>query len=69
MSDTAHPDLAAGATRSRPRITSSGTTTFDLGGHTGAAVLLWITDLGDGTGDSSGRVHAQIAELQRQAAK
>jgi serine/threonine-protein kinase len=26
----------------------AGTTTFDLGGKTGGAVLLWITDLGDG---------------------
>ena len=39
--------------------------TFDLGGHTGAAVLMWITDLGDGTATRAGReVHAQIAELQ-----
>jgi hypothetical protein len=30
-------------------------------------VLLWITDLGDGAGDSSGRVHAQIAEISVKA--
>ena len=30
-----------------------GTTTFDLGGRTGGAVLLWITDLGDGDGSLS----------------
>jgi serine/threonine-protein kinase len=46
---------------------ASGTTVFDLGGHTGVAVLLWITDLGDGGPDSSGRVHAQIAEVSVKA--
>ena len=30
-----------------------GTTTFDLGGRTGAAVLLWITDLGQGNSSVS----------------
>ena len=36
---------------------AGGTTTFDLGAKTGGAVLLWITDLGDGTSVS-------IAELR-----
>ena len=50
-------------TRWRRRITSPrNPTTLDLGGHHGAAVLVWITDLGNGA-DSSGRFHAQIAEL------
>jgi len=35
----------------------AGTTTFDLDGRTGGAVLLWITDLGDGTSVS-------VAELR-----
>ena len=30
-----------------------GTTTFDLGGRTGGAVLLWITDLGEGNSGAS----------------
>jgi serine/threonine-protein kinase len=65
VSDGTHPDLAGwgDAVDSKDHI-SAGTTTFDLGGHTGSAVLVWITDLGDGAPDSSGRVHAQIAELQ-----
>jgi serine/threonine-protein kinase len=42
----------------------SGTTTFDLGGHEGAAVLIWITNLGNGSPDDSGRFHAQIAEVK-----
>jgi serine/threonine protein kinase len=34
----------------------AGTTTFDLGGKTGGAVLLWITDLGRGTSVSIAEV-------------
>ena len=55
VSDTAHPDLASWGDPIASKDHISGTTTFDLGGHTGAAILLWITDLGDGTGDPSGR--------------
>jgi serine/threonine-protein kinase len=64
VSGTTHPDLQSWGTpvAAKDHI-ASGTTVFDLGGHTGAAVLVWITDLGDGPSDSSGRVHAQIAEL------
>jgi len=36
-----------------------GDTSFDLAGHKGQAVLLWITDLGDGTP----RARAEIDEL------
>ncbi len=35
----------------------AGTTTFDLGNKTGAAVLLWITDLGDGTSVTISDMH------------
>lgn len=41
----------------------AGTTTVDLGGHRGSVVLVWITDLGDGSGDQGGRIHARIAEI------
>jgi serine/threonine-protein kinase len=34
----------------------AGTTTFDLGGRTGGAVLLWITDLGEGSAVSVGEL-------------
>jgi serine/threonine-protein kinase len=40
-----------------------GQTTFDLGGHTGGAVLIWLKDLGDGEGDSPGKTHGHIAEV------
>ena len=40
--------------------TRAGTTTIDLKGKQGAAVLIWITDLGD----ESGTVHAHINEVQ-----
>ena len=68
VSDTTHPDLASWGdpVASKDHITA-GTTSFDLAGRNGAAVLVWITDLGDGSGDSSGRVHAQIAELSVKA--
>jgi hypothetical protein len=41
---------------------AAGTVTFDLGGHQGAAVLIWITNVGT-TQDDAGRFHAQIAEI------
>jgi len=64
VSDGTHSDLAGwgDAVATKDHITS-GTTTLDLGGHRGGAVLVWITDLGDGGGDSAGRIHAQIAEI------
>jgi hypothetical protein len=41
-----------------------GTTTFDLGGHKGGAVLIWFTNLGAGSpGDTPGSIHGQIAEV------
>ena len=36
-----------------------GDVTFDLGGTTGGAVLLWITDLGD----DPPKVHTEIGEV------
>ncbi len=39
---------AWGAPVATKRGIDRGTTTFDLGDRTGAAVLLWITDLGEG---------------------
>ncbi|HEY2812935.1 MAG TPA: protein kinase [Acidimicrobiales bacterium] len=64
VSNGAHPDLGGWGqpVASKDHI-PSGTNTFDLGGHSGSAVLVWITYLGDGQPDSSGRFHAQIAEL------
>ena len=41
----------------------AGTTSFDLGGKKGGAVLIWITNLGNDPGDDSGRFHARIAEV------
>jgi serine/threonine-protein kinase len=68
VSGNTHPDLHGWGdpVASKDHITA-GTTTFDLGGRSGAAVLVWITDLGDGSGDSSDRIHAQIAELSIKA--
>jgi tRNA A-37 threonylcarbamoyl transferase component Bud32 len=40
-----------------------GTTTFDLGGKKGSAVLVWITHLGNGSPGDRGRPHGQIAEV------
>jgi serine/threonine-protein kinase len=65
LSDGLHPDLAGwGDPVAGQDHIAMGTSTFDLGGHTGSAILVWITDLGDGGTDSAGRVHAQIAEVQ-----
>jgi hypothetical protein len=47
-----------GAPVATKRGIGTGTTSFDLGGRTGSAVLLWITDLGDGNPSVS------IGELQ-----
>src|SRR3954447_12818907 len=42
----------------------SGTTTFDLNGASGGAVLIWFTNLGNGSpGDKAGSIHGQIAEV------
>jgi hypothetical protein len=68
VSGGTHPDLGSwGDPVATKDHIESGTTVFGLGGHTGAAVLLWITDLGDSPSDSSGRVHAQIAEISVKA--
>ncbi len=65
VSDGLHPDLAGwGDPVAGQDHIAMGTTTFDLSGHTGGAILVWITDLGDAGVDSAGRVHAQIAEVQ-----
>ncbi len=60
VSDSAQSSLDAwgSAVTSKAHI-AKGTTSFDLGGHRGRAVLLWITDLGD----EAGRAHARIAEV------
>ena len=43
---------------------AAGTTTFDLGGHEGGAVLIWFTNLGNGSpGDTPGSIHGQIAQV------
>jgi hypothetical protein len=43
---------------------AAGTTTLDLGGRNGGAVLVWMTNLGNGSpGDEPGRFHGQIAEV------
>ena len=54
MADTPKPTRQAWG---QPVATKSGigdgSTTFDLEGRTGGAVLLWITDLGQGNGSVS----------------
>lgn len=42
---------------------SADTVTFDLGGHEGAAVLIWLTNVGDGPPDDAGRFHVRIVEI------
>jgi eukaryotic-like serine/threonine-protein kinase len=42
---------------------NAGTETFDLGGHQGAAILVWITNVGTSTPDDAGRFHTRIAEI------
>lgn len=58
VADSPKPTRAAwgDAVASKKNI-AGGTTTFDLGGKTGGAVLLWITDLGDGTSVSIAELH------------
>jgi serine/threonine-protein kinase len=58
VADTAKPsrDAWGDAVASKKGI-GAGTTTFDLGGKTGGAVLLWITDLGDGTSVTLADLH------------
>ncbi len=43
---------------------AAGSTTFDLRGSTGGAVLIWITDLGDGADGNGGRTRARLAEVE-----
>jgi len=48
VADSPKPTRAAwGDAAATKKGIGKGTTTFDLGGRTGGAVLLWITDLGD----------------------
>jgi serine/threonine-protein kinase len=58
VADTAKPtrDAWGAATASKKGI-GAGSTTFDLGGKSGGAVLLWITDLGDGTSVTLADLH------------
>jgi serine/threonine-protein kinase len=64
VADSPKPDLAGwGQPVTEKSGVSSGTTTFDLGGRKGAAVLIWFTNLGDGAGDEAGRTHGRIAEI------
>ena len=50
VADTAKPTRQAwGDPVATKKGIAAGSTTFDLGGRTGGAVLVWITDLGDGT--------------------
>jgi len=49
VADAAKPTRDAwGSPAASKKGIAAGTTTFDLGGRTGGAVLVWITDLGDG---------------------
>ncbi len=58
VADSAKPSRDAwGAPVDSKKGISGGTTTFDLGGRTGGAVLLWITDLGDGTSVTVADLH------------
>jgi serine/threonine-protein kinase len=49
VADAPAADLAGWGERAAIEEGIDGDVTFDLGGATGGAVLLWITDLGDGT--------------------
>ena len=63
VADGGKPDLASwGSPVAKKDSISAGTVTFDLGGHEGAAVLLWITNVGTSP-DDAGRFHTQIAEV------
>ena len=64
VADAPQPDLPSwGDPVAEETGIAAGTTTFDLGGHKGAAVLIWITNVGGGPPDNAGRTHAQIAEI------
>jgi hypothetical protein len=63
VADSPKTDLAAwGDPVARKDGLSPGTTTFDLGDHQGAVVLIWITNVGTSP-DDAGRFHTQIAEV------
>jgi serine/threonine-protein kinase len=63
VADSKQPDLASwGQPVAQKDGISSGTVSLDLGGHQGAAVLIWITNVGTSP-DDSGRFHTQIAEV------
>ena len=64
VADTPKEDLASwGDPVASKSGIASGTTTFDLSGKKGGAVLVWITNLGNDPPDESGRFHARIAEV------
>jgi serine/threonine-protein kinase len=63
VADSPKSDLASwGAPVAQNDNISPGTVTLDLGGHQGAAVLIWITNVGTSP-DDAGRFHTQIAEV------
>ncbi len=63
VADAPGSDLAAwGTPVDQKDGIDAGTVTFDLGDHKGAAVLIWITNVGTSP-DDAGRFHAQIAEV------
>jgi serine/threonine-protein kinase len=66
VADSPQPDLNSwGDPVAQKDGIAAGTTTFDLGGHAGAAVLIWFTNLGNGSpGDSPQSIHGQIAEAK-----
>jgi hypothetical protein len=58
VADSAKPTRDAwGNPQSSKQNIGGGTTTFDLANTTGSAVLLWITDLGDGTSVTISDMH------------
>jgi hypothetical protein len=64
VADGPKPDLAGwGQPVTHKDNIPSGSVTFDLGGAKGAAVLIWFTNLGDGSGDAGGNTHGRIAEV------
>jgi hypothetical protein len=63
VANSPKPDLASwGGPVAQKDSIAAGTVTFDLGGHDGAAVLIWITNVGTSQ-DDAGRFHTQIAEV------
>jgi eukaryotic-like serine/threonine-protein kinase len=60
VADRPAPDLAGWGDAVAEQSSIAGDATFDLGGAQGQAVLLWITDLGDGPP----RVRAEIGEIE-----